>query len=517
MEDEKKKKKNKKKRNKQDKQTTLSAEKTAAREQDHCIQDAAVSEPDAKSDQIDEARGVTSNVILDEDVRQLEAEKHSWLQREKQLEEGIKHAVMDKTSWSLKEATLEEKIEHLQNDKDSFIQKEANMEEKVKQLQRKKGLWIQMEENLVEQIKQLRTELESLILKERSTQETIARLTAINVGLQIQVKELNESKNDVVQENQQLVENISLLKSRIQHLERECPSSDSSGVVKKESSEDENPSILIESASALVEKLVIENAELVEKVNELYIELERRRGPSTDSSFVKFNPIMINGGTHTNRLQDSLLENSGKNESVPTMQTLHEITREPNVPITLEPGTLHEITREPNMPFTLEPGTLHEITREPNMPFTLEPGTLQEITRVLDVPFTAEAGALPTMQTLHEITRELDVPFTLEPGTLHEITRVPDVPFTAAEAGAQLEELSLESHQSGGIGEIVSVPLQEDEIQEIEEVNLHITEIKDPSAVPFSDAPLIGAPFRLISFVAKYVSGADLVENGSHT
>lgn len=30
--------------------------------------------------------------------------------------------------------------------------------------------------------------------------------------------------------------------------------------------------------------------------------------------------------------------------------------------------------------------------------------------------------------------------------------------------------------------------------------------------VPFTDAPLIGAPFRLISFIAKYVSGADLVE-----
>jgi hypothetical protein len=30
-------------------------------------------------------------------------------------------------------------------------------------------------------------------------------------------------------------------------------------------------------------------------------------------------------------------------------------------------------------------------------------------------------------------------------------------------------------------------------------------------AVPLTDAPLIGAPFRLISFVAKYVSGGDLV------
>lgn len=30
--------------------------------------------------------------------------------------------------------------------------------------------------------------------------------------------------------------------------------------------------------------------------------------------------------------------------------------------------------------------------------------------------------------------------------------------------------------------------------------------------VPLVDAPLIGAPFRLVSFVARYVSGADLAE-----
>lgn len=32
------------------------------------------------------------------------------------------------------------------------------------------------------------------------------------------------------------------------------------------------------------------------------------------------------------------------------------------------------------------------------------------------------------------------------------------------------------------------------------------------AGVPLVDAPLIGAPFRLVSFVARYVSGADLAE-----
>ncbi|KAG9443255.1 hypothetical protein H6P81_014595 [Aristolochia fimbriata] len=448
MEDEKKKKKNKKKKNKQGKQIAhdaVIAEETAAREQNHsgieqnnCTQEAVVSEPDAKSDQIDETRSVSSNVMLEEDIRQLEAEKFYWLQREKQLEEEVKQTVIDKNSWSLKEASLEETIKHLQDDKDYLLQREANMEERFIVVQTEKDFLVQKEGILAEQIKQLQTELESLILKESSTQETIARLTAINVGLEMQVKELDESKYGLLLENQQLMENISLLKSRIQHLERECSSFDSSGVVKKELSEDEDPISLMESARALVEKLVTENADLVEKVNELYVELERRREPVADSSVSKLNPNMVNGGVHPNALQNYLLEHSGNRESLP-------------------------------------------------------------------------------LQSILEITSEAKVPsFTVEAGTLHEITRLPDVP-SIAEASGQLEELSLESHQRGGIGEIVSVPLQEDEIQEIKEFNQRTTDMDNLDAVPLSDAPLIGAPFRLISFVARYVTGADLVENSSQT
>ncbi|XP_039830422.1 uncharacterized protein LOC120691421 isoform X6 [Panicum virgatum] len=57
--------------------------------------------------------------------------------------------------------------------------------------------------------------------------------------------------------------------------------------------------------------------------------------------------------------------------------------------------------------------------------------------------------------------------------------------------------------------EIVSVPL--------DDIQIHEDDPRQPGAedeideVPFSDAPITGAPFRLISFVARYVSGADLV------
>lgn len=56
--------------------------------------------------------------------------------------------------------------------------------------------------------------------------------------------------------------------------------------------------------------------------------------------------------------------------------------------------------------------------------------------------------------------------------------------------------------------EIVPVPLDDIQIHEDDDQQSGEDETAE---VPFSDAPIIGAPFRLISFVARYVSGADLV------
>ncbi|WVZ56814.1 hypothetical protein U9M48_007291 [Paspalum notatum var. saurae] len=57
--------------------------------------------------------------------------------------------------------------------------------------------------------------------------------------------------------------------------------------------------------------------------------------------------------------------------------------------------------------------------------------------------------------------------------------------------------------------EIIPVPL--DDIQIHEDDPRQTGADNEIDEVPFSDAPIVGAPFRLISFVARYVSGADLV------
>lgn len=58
--------------------------------------------------------------------------------------------------------------------------------------------------------------------------------------------------------------------------------------------------------------------------------------------------------------------------------------------------------------------------------------------------------------------------------------------------------------------EIEQIPSEESEASG---TNLSVEDSSsdETALVPISDAPLIGAPFRFISFMARYVSGADLV------
>lgn len=69
--------------------------------------------------------------------------------------------------------------------------------------------------------------------------------------------------------------------------------------------------------------------------------------------------------------------------------------------------------------------------------------------------------------------------------------------------------ISLVSEETG---EIVQISMDENEIRDKE---LQAANNDEKTAVPLSDAPLVGAPFRLISFVTRYVSGADLVNKNS--
>ena len=95
------------------------------------------------------------------------------------------------------------------------------------------------------------------------------------------------------------------------------------------------------------------------------------------------------------------------------------------------------------------------------------------------------------------------------------------VPIQAETIGGDTDNVDVEqaplilsSFASEEPGEIVQISLDENEIRDL---GIQAANNDENTVVEFSDAPLIGAPFRLISFVAKYVSGADLIDkNSSH-
>ncbi|XVE80720.1 hypothetical protein DITRI_Ditri15bG0003200 [Diplodiscus trichospermus] len=434
MEDEKRKKRNKKKKNKQTKTTEedvdqnnhVSNSQNGGNEELDLVTHQpngalanSVGEMNKESQKENESR-VQKEDTLQEKILQLQKENESYIQKEHTLQETIKQLRNEFDSHLKKEVSLEETILKLQHRNDAHIQKEASSEETIQQLRCENESHVQkmasleekisqlLEEkasldlkgvNLEENIKQLEKEKESWIMAENSTKEAISTLNRDITRLRMQVVELEDSRSKLLQENQQLTDNVSGLRLHIQNLERNMMSGPSSDEVKQQASGVEDLNSQIEAASALVEKLIMENAELVEKVNELYVKLEQRSMAAADSTVI-------------------------------------------------------------------------------DMPHS--------------VPQSVENGSISAPK--------LD---SLECAPINN-GKIDDVNMDEQPA-AHLPHF-VEAEDSG---EIVQIPLDDTDGRDLESQAVD----NEENAVPLTDAPLIGAPFRLISFVAKYVSGADLVNN----
>ncbi|XP_061955695.1 uncharacterized protein LOC133677608 isoform X3 [Populus nigra] len=453
MEEEKKKKRNKKKKNKQNNHGNTNSNQAAEDDvsvdhhnnnnnnnngQNHGNEnDNQVIEVSSNGDAVDvedfNTHNDKPNGVAPQSSILAEAEKQWWLQREAALEDTIKHLQNETDSLIKTQATFEETIKQLQDENDSHIQKEATFEDTIKQLktendlhmqkeaglemkimqlQREKDFWLLKEAgleeklnllldekaalglklaSLEEKIGQLDSEKDSWAVSENTTKEIVGRMNIDITSLRMQVVELEYSRNSLVKENQQLKESVADLKLQLQNVEtQQSISSANTSELGKNDAEKEDLNSQIEAACALVDKLITENAELVEKVNELYIKLDQQKAAASLSS---------SAGS------DVILRNSELANGTPPMSESSE-------------------------------------------------------------------SALG----LKSESLDADPPAAVLP--------------QSSEPDAE---------------EIVQIPLDDNEVPDVE------MQAEHKSGVPLMDAPLTGAPFRLISFVAKYVSGADLV------
>ncbi|XP_068341993.1 uncharacterized protein [Pyrus communis] len=376
------------------------------------LQREATLEETIKQLQIEKDVYIQKEATLGVTIKQLQNENDSCIQKEATLHDTIKKMREETDSHIQKEAGLQMENEHLQSEKVLWLQKEVGLEDKIGRLVDEKGTLHSEKTSLQEKVKHLEGDRETWTLKEDLFKGTLATLNDDIARLRAQVSELEQSRNNLVQENQQLMENISSLQLQIKNLESvySTPASDE---LAKQASEHEELNSQVEAACSLVEKLVAENAELVEKVNELYGELDRR-----------------------------------------SLTVELTSTTESNTPVV-----------PPEAASVIDPVSVS----------TEDMSTSDE---KLDSP-----KVVPIKQEMHS-NGNVD-----------------------SEHAALVPELPV----SDEVSEIVQIPLEENEVR-----NLEVSLENDKNAgVPLAEAPLIGAPFRLMSYVARYVSGADLVNKGS--
>lgn len=369
---------------------------------------------------------------LGQKIRDLQEQLDVHMQREADLEKDILQSQKERSLWHHKETELETRLLQLQTEKESWLHKEAGYEDRVNRLVEETASLCSTAVSLKETLIKMEEENVKLAQREKLAVETIAPLNKQYTVLQAQVIELEASRNDISLQNQQLKEYVSELELKIQDLKSSVATC-SSPERTKHVTENEKMRSQLESAQALVQKLLSENENLVNKVNLLNAELDQKSATTRSSILVKPDDPMI---------KNSIAADINKNSASETdpMQSLAE-----------------------------------------------------KSDTISDLGLSSEArDGMVSDKHMEPLKDEVTV------------VKSNNVDHMNAE-GSDLNTISRAS-----IGEIVQISLDENDVAAPTTSSFPVPEKADPVAL--TDAPLIGAPFRLISFVARYVSGADLVQ-----
>lgn len=410
-------------------------------------------------DQISSLRRQEAN--QEEKIRQLHMEKDLYLQKEAEFEMKNSQLQSEKSSWLLKEGGLEKRNNELVEEVEKLNSKRVNLEKKVKEMEKETENRVQKEvsleerisvlldevENsnttrvsLEEEVKETEKERENWVQKEKSFREIISSLSGDIALLETQVKEFEELRTNILQENQLLKANIQVLQTQVYNLEKSAgpPCLPTGHEMNTPENGDLNSEVV--ATQALVDKLIDENAELVEKVKNLYVELERRDPPMEISSYLG-SDVITTSSEAARTANESALGS-------------HKM-----------PGAVHK----------------HEVDH------------------------TTEPKSQPSEALLQSSER------------LQSLKDTIDKTVSDDEHGSKIDSRIVVNSSEIESDEIVQIPLDENEVQSADLEVTSVDQDQYEEEVPLTNAPLIGAPFRLISFFARYVSGADLVNKNSAT
>ncbi|XP_020553269.1 uncharacterized protein LOC105174685 isoform X6 [Sesamum indicum] len=461
MEEDKKKKKNKKKKNKQatkpTENVTLDARESASGSQGH------VSYIGQENGQVSRTieNDTGGHIVVDRDehlanglegTNLAKAEKQSWLDKEASFQEKIKELQAEKNAQTKKEALLKEKINQLLNEKDENSQKEGCREQKIQRLQREMDAHLQKEAGLEEKIDRLVEEAAFLNLKGVSLQEKLRRLEKERDSLILKENSAKESITRLTSDNTNLQAQVTELE-----LSRE-------GLLK-------------------------EKQQLTEIVSSLKLEINNLKNAA--------------GFPQSSENNKATCEDGGVNYQIEAARALVEKLISENSELVVKVNELYA-----------------ELDRS---------GARTE--------YVFSTGSVPGAQSADIAGGSVLKPdWAVGADDRHRTAQVTDSIYDATQmmpfsgSNQSLEDIMIEDqrnskhvNQNGDselakfveiseADEIVQIPLDENEVRE---TNIEVAQLDEEIDVPLTDAPLIGAPFRLISFVARYVSGADLVNRST--
>ncbi|XP_075485831.1 uncharacterized protein LOC142525405 isoform X2 [Primulina tabacum] len=379
-------------------------------------------------------------------------------------------AKAEKQYWIDREASFEEKIKQLQAEKDIQMQKEAILENELKELLKEKDENLQKWASFEEKIEQLQAEKDAQMQKEAILEDKIKNLLREKdenlqnlAGQEETIRQLNGEKIACIQKEEMLEERYKQLqREKDAYLQKEISTEESIAALSNDSKKLQARVMELEESR---KSLLKEKQELIEKVSSLQLHID-----NLESRITYSHPYMNNIGT----------SEDGNADHQP------EVMHPPSEKLVPEnPGLVEKVNGmyADSLPVGSNPADIAALSAVDN-------------STALTQHFALGAEGTKMMPVSHSARSLAGVTINFE-------RNCEDV---NGEDGSGMSKSSEEMVEAD---EIVQIPLGD---SQTEDASLEVYEKNDAS---FIDAPLIGAPFRFISFVARYVSGADLVNKNA--
>ncbi|XP_048631686.1 chromosome partition protein Smc-like isoform X8 [Brassica napus] len=500
MDDEKKKKRNKKKKNKQNNSKRADGDAIPTDDGNHNgdadialinqVPDSIELEPSSQQiiiNQADEPGVVdytspNSEAVLEETIKQLRDEIGSHLQKEAVFEETVRRLETENESHIQKEALLEERLEHLRTESEAHIQKQALLEERLEHLRTENESHIEKEGLLEERLEHLKTENEAHIQSEALLEERLLHLRTENEAYIQKEAQLEERLLHLRTENETLKQNEEKLEERLVQYKTK-----NDVLVHEMSSTEVKMRELLDERSTFSQK----EASLEKKLQQLQHDEESSTAAAEKSSIEMISSL--NNEIGTLRAQVMKLEESRSN------------LQEQNNSLVETVSSL-QVQRE-NHDNNVKGASEDELNSQIEAACTLVEKLITEnaelVEKVNELCIQLNQSQRAFASPPESLAIEVQKSDALEEIPIHdEMIRIDD--------SGDIETALLERNLSEETVPVSVNPNGEIDVESQVAVAGETEEVS--GGVPLVDAPLIGAPFRLVSFVARYVSGADLAE-----